>query len=314
MNASTVLLNLIHVSKISLVSTIFPLITGSGSCPECGVSLKRNNFRLQLFEDASVEKEVDIRKRILRDYNKKEEDFDSLNEYNDYLEEIETIIYNLSNNIDVPETNRRIEQYKKENKESIIRNKIKFNKDVLELERLIEEEQQHEINKREMLEKQEIEAKRRKIMEKEALIDELMFSDNDAKEILNFFAENKHQASTDVMDGEMKSVKKETIKRASYFSTGVKIGDNQIFSHTLPKIEEGPLYVYVEPEVVVEGPPYPSWNDLEAMGYLRHVRQESLDERAGGFMSSLACMRALQESMCGLYNISKKSEVSSAIA
>lgn len=264
---------------------------------------------MQLFEDAFVEKEVDIRKRVLRDFNKKEEDFATLDEYNDYLEEIETIIYNLSNNIDVPETNRRIEQYKKENKESIIRNKMKFNKDVLELERLIEEEQQHEANKRETLEKQEIEAKRRKIMEKEALIDELMFSDNDARDILNFFAENKHQASPDVADSEMKSAKKESIKKASYFSTGVKIGDSQVFSHTLPKIEEGPLYIYVEPEVIVEGPPYPSWSDLETMGYLRHVRQESLSEKAGGFVSSLACMRALQESMCGLYNISKKSEV-----
>ena len=43
---------------------------GSNSCPECGVPLRRNNFRVQLF-DAMVEKELDIRKRILRDYNKK---------------------------------------------------------------------------------------------------------------------------------------------------------------------------------------------------------------------------------------------------
>lgn len=44
---------------------------GSGSCPECNVPLRRSNFRLQLFEDPQVEKEVDIRRRILRDYNKK---------------------------------------------------------------------------------------------------------------------------------------------------------------------------------------------------------------------------------------------------
>lgn len=44
---------------------------GSGSCPECMVPLRRNNFRVQMFEDPQVEKEVDIRRRILRDYNKK---------------------------------------------------------------------------------------------------------------------------------------------------------------------------------------------------------------------------------------------------
>lgn len=100
--------------------------TGSGSCPDCNIVLRRGNFRVQLFEDPMVEKEVDIRKRVLRDYNKKEEDFNSLREYNDYLEEIETIVYNLTNNIDIVETNKRIEQYKKENKELIMKNKAKL--------------------------------------------------------------------------------------------------------------------------------------------------------------------------------------------
>lgn len=47
------------------------LVIGSGSCPQCNVPLRRNNFRVQLFEDPMVEKEVDIRRRILRDFNKK---------------------------------------------------------------------------------------------------------------------------------------------------------------------------------------------------------------------------------------------------
>lgn len=73
-----------------------------------------------------VEKEIDIRKRVLKDFNKKEEDFATLREYNDYLEEIETIIFNLVNNIDIVATNKRIEQYKKDNKEVIMKNKAKI--------------------------------------------------------------------------------------------------------------------------------------------------------------------------------------------
>ena len=61
-------------------------VAGSGSCPECDIPLRRGNFRLQLFEDAIIDKEVDIRRRILKDFNKHEEDFESLREYNDYLE------------------------------------------------------------------------------------------------------------------------------------------------------------------------------------------------------------------------------------
>ncbi len=41
-------------------------LSGSGSCPECGLAIRRNNFRFQLFEDASIDKEIDVRKRILK--------------------------------------------------------------------------------------------------------------------------------------------------------------------------------------------------------------------------------------------------------
>lgn len=274
------------------------------------MSLKRNNFRLQLFEDSTVEKDVDIRKKILKDYNKKEEEFFSLKEYNDYLEEIETIIYNLTHNVDYIETMKKIEHYKKENRESIIKNKMKYNKEILELDRLIEEERQHEIDKRESIEKQEIEIKRRKIIEKEALIEELMFSDNDAKEILNYFSENKNKKENIL--GINKQLKKDNSKKISYFSTGVRIGigdSNQMYGKVLPKIEEGPLFVYVEPQLIVDGPSFPTWDNLEKMGYLRYTKQESIDENAGGFVSAYACMRALQEAMCGLYNISKKCDI-----
>ena len=49
----------------SCVDMLF--IKGSGACPECGTALRRIHYRLQVFEDAGVEKEVDIRKRILRE-------------------------------------------------------------------------------------------------------------------------------------------------------------------------------------------------------------------------------------------------------
>jgi hypothetical protein len=55
---------------------------------------------------ATVEKEFDIKKRVLRDINKKEWDFSILREYNDYLEEVETIIYNLTNNVGVSATKK----------------------------------------------------------------------------------------------------------------------------------------------------------------------------------------------------------------
>ncbi|KAL0326342.1 UNVERIFIED_CONTAM: CDK-activating kinase assembly factor MAT1 [Sesamum calycinum] len=65
-------------------------------------------------------KEMAIRKRIAGIYNKREEDFPSLREYNDYLEEVEDMIVNLIEGIDVPAIEARIAQYQRENAEQIM--------------------------------------------------------------------------------------------------------------------------------------------------------------------------------------------------
>lgn len=39
----------------------------SGPCPKCGVTLRKNLYRLLQFEDSRVEIEVDIRKKVLKE-------------------------------------------------------------------------------------------------------------------------------------------------------------------------------------------------------------------------------------------------------
>uniref|UniRef100_A0A1B0BHL2 CDK-activating kinase assembly factor MAT1 n=1 Tax=Glossina palpalis gambiensis TaxID=67801 RepID=A0A1B0BHL2_9MUSC len=282
-----------HTLCESCVDLLF--LKGSGSCPECLAPLRRNNFRVQLFEDPMVEKEVDIRKRILRDYNKKEDDFASPQEYNDYLEEIETIVYNLCNNIDVIGTNKRIEQYKKENREFIQRNKTRMGREEFELEEVLElEKAQDECRKQELL-ALETEQKKKKAREKEALIDELMFSGKDASEIVNEFAEKVEK-----LREEEKQVPPH--KPSKQFSTGIKFGrsaDHQFLP--VPKLEEGPLYVHEGPILFVEGPNSPTVFEIENKGFMTHIRSENIIERAGGYRSLIACQRALQDAMQGLF-------------
>jgi len=81
---------------------------GIGFCPTCMTELKKSTFRYQIFEDPSVELEIDIRKRLLKDFNRKEQDFSTLDSYNDYLEMVEIYIFNLTNKIDIEETERKI--------------------------------------------------------------------------------------------------------------------------------------------------------------------------------------------------------------
>lgn len=86
---------------------------GVAKCYQCPTPLKRANFKKQLFQDSGVERDVQIRKSILNKYNKGEDAFQSLRDYNDYLEKLETLIYNMSNNINEEESNALLEELKK---------------------------------------------------------------------------------------------------------------------------------------------------------------------------------------------------------
>lgn len=285
---------LVNVCGHSLCESCVDLlfIKGSGTCPECGTSLRRNNFRLQLFEDAYVEKEVDIRKKILKDFNKKEEDFPTLRGYNDYLEQLEHIIFSLANNIDVENTKKLVEQYKKENKEFIQKNRTKMSKDEEYLETLIAEEE-HELKSRKemdlVLERNE---KNIKKINKEALIDELMFSDLPASDILAGHQSLIHQKVNNV-----------TKPLQTVFSSGVKWGFTKGDSTVLMPIpsDVGEEFLYTPLKLEVLGPQPPDEEDILNKGYLRNIRGASDNDKAGGYDSKLACRRALTEAMNGLF-------------
>lgn len=42
-------------------------IRPTAPCPECGVALRRSLYRAQQFEDPMVEREVDIRRKVLQE-------------------------------------------------------------------------------------------------------------------------------------------------------------------------------------------------------------------------------------------------------
>ncbi|EFJ31027.1 hypothetical protein SELMODRAFT_440128 [Selaginella moellendorffii] len=67
-----------------------------------------------------MNKEMQVRRRIASIYNKREDNFASLRDYNDYLEDVEDIIFNLVQGIDVAETEAKIKAYNEENYEQIL--------------------------------------------------------------------------------------------------------------------------------------------------------------------------------------------------
>ncbi|TRY55283.1 hypothetical protein DNTS_015759 [Danionella cerebrum] len=201
-----------HTLCESCVDMLF--VRGSGSCVECNTPLRKSNFRVQLFEDPAIDKEVEIRKKVLKIYNKRELDFSSLKEYNDYLEQVEDIVFNLTNNTEVEKTKQIMEQYQRDNKDSIQRNKAKLTREQEELEEmLLQEQQDSELRRLETLqeEQRQLQAKRKN---KQALLDELERSQLPAVVLL---AQHKDRATQ--LESQIEK-QKQTVK-PTIFSTGI---------------------------------------------------------------------------------------------
>ncbi|KAK1257883.1 hypothetical protein QJS04_geneDACA017396 [Acorus gramineus] len=70
-------------------------------------------------------KEMAIRRRMANIFNKREDDFPSLREYNDYLEEVEDMTFNLVEGIGVAAIEAKIARYQEENAEQIINSRAR---------------------------------------------------------------------------------------------------------------------------------------------------------------------------------------------
>ncbi|KAI0703583.1 CDK-activating kinase assembly factor MAT1-domain-containing protein [Cytidiella melzeri] len=171
-----------HKMCESCIDRLFTL--GPAPCPICNKTLRKLAFTPQTFEDLGVEKEVAVRRRIARDFNKRQDDFPDLRSYNDYLEEVEDIAFNLINDIDLPQTEARIVRYKQENAE-VIQLNIQREEQYAQYLRELEEAERQEREQR-ALELRRAEEEEREEREKgrQELLDKLESSTKDASKLV----------------------------------------------------------------------------------------------------------------------------------
>jgi len=303
----------VNVCGHSLCANCIELLflKGTANCEQCGLLLKKSSFRLRLFEDDLVEKEIDIRRRILKDFNKKEDDFDSTADYDNYLEQVETIIFNLTNNIDVDETKKMIDDYKKKNADLITKNRIKMSEDELYIEQLLEEEKEKEQRRKrwQMADENNQQFNKMKKLQKEALIDDMISSNLSATQLLETHVndlklkeQQKKLMDTQQIDQFKKKSDNELLSRnkPSFFSTGIQLGKAGNLFKPIPKDESKP-FVYKTRDLHLNGPKLPTIKELINKNYLNNVRAVDESERAGGFEAHYSCSRALLDAFCGLY-------------
>jgi len=258
-------------------------IRGSAPCPSCKLLLKKNGFKLKRFEDFSVEREVDIRKRILKDYNKKEDDFQSLRDYNDYLEEIEDIVFNFANNMEVEETKTRVELYKKENFKIIQKNRVAQSRQeaylkekMLSEEKEVEERRNHEKNC-------EIQEEMEKVERKKKLLDQIANSERPADEIILLHQEEESELN------------KRSLHSKTAMNSGFSIAMIKNASAANAKIF---TYKYEDNYSMNNCGPTVSMDDIERYAADITVKDTSL---ACGFLRQYVVHRPMDDAYSGLF-------------
>lgn len=294
-------------------------VKGAAKCPTCNTVLKRTQFRIQLYDDENVEKELEIRKRLLKDLNMREEDFETLREYNDYLEMFETCVANLANGVDVLETNRRIEQFKTDNANKLARNKGRLSRDMQLIEQLLEEEQEAHLARtgQAMSEAPTTNRLQQAVSRQENLVDALLNSTLPAEMIVNSYKQKivQEQKLQDKMESDMqKQVAAQLAARRQQtvtFSTGVQLtrnrGGGDSDDEPMDTTDsQGVQFTYQPPRWEAVGPPCPTPRTIVKNNYLVHVRPPREVELACGFKSIYPCQRALQEAILDLTFLSRE--------
>ncbi|KAJ1906848.1 TFIIH/NER complex subunit [Tieghemiomyces parasiticus] len=171
-----------HKMCEACIDRLFSL--GPAPCPVCQQILRKTNFWIQTFEDLTVEKELRVRKRIAKCFNKRPQEFRSQRAYNDYLEEVEDITFNLINGIDIQETEERIQKFALENRDSIAANMARAQHEERALNRRMEQEKAHRETQRQQYRRQLDEEEAAKTADKDSLINQLATSGRSASDIM----------------------------------------------------------------------------------------------------------------------------------
>ncbi|KAH7379697.1 CDK-activating kinase assembly factor MAT1-domain-containing protein [Cadophora sp. MPI-SDFR-AT-0126] len=169
-----------HKMCSTCVDRIFT--SGPASCPVpyCGKTLRKKGFHKAFFGDLKVEREVDIRKRVGAIFNRRQDEFETLLDWNNYLEEVESLIFDLVEGTreEKIQAEERLKRYKESNMGDIEDNR-KAGLEEAEMERRREKAEKEAARQRrlaiireEEAAKADVEQGRREVLERLANTDE----------------------------------------------------------------------------------------------------------------------------------------------
>lgn len=130
-----------------------------------------------------MEREVDIRRRVAEVFNRREDEFDTLLDWNNYLEEVEGITFALVNNIDVPGNERKLTAYREHNAQSIRQNATRANDETASLMARQAAEKEQARQRREAARREEEEERRERAEGRQQILNDLVAGEGNATKI-----------------------------------------------------------------------------------------------------------------------------------
>lgn len=95
-------------------------------CPKCARMVIVSKMVQKDLDEIEVERDFAIRKKIKAIYNKSCDDFESADDFRDYEEVVEDIIFNLVNEMEVEETNKKVAAYQQSHLQEIAEKQSKM--------------------------------------------------------------------------------------------------------------------------------------------------------------------------------------------
>lgn len=174
-----------HKMCSTCVDRIFT--SGPASCPVpyCGKTLRKKGFHKAFFADLKIEREVDIRKRVGGIFNRRQDEFETLLDWNDYLEMVETLIFELveGSREEKVEAEKKLREYKESNGGSIEDNR-RAGMEETEMERRREKAEKEAARMRRAAVIREEEEMKKDVVEgRREVLERLANTDQDAREV-----------------------------------------------------------------------------------------------------------------------------------
>ena len=227
-------------------------------------------------------------------FNKREEEFESLRDWNNYLEEVENLTWNLLQGVDVKETEKKLDAYKRQNEQEIKQNAAI--------------ESQENANTEAQFAAQREQARLRREAARNEELDERREKEEGRREMVDMMARGDGDADTIARETQKVVLKKSTARRTAAERSRQQAAAKVDNGAAAPLFSIQGLKRVVQPAPEKEYDPFGGYVIKPEYYYLRdHYEHSWLDNArsdaqitAGGYDVGEYCARAMMEAFGGL--------------